>query len=694
MADRLIVGNQLLIQQSLHGYTDGHRLISASMQLPAGDAKTVLVLSDSSGGFGWSEDSGYLTGYPLREFGCFALARTWQAPEMSRPGCVWTHTLFIDFSDLANLGSLDALLALFRRPTSSKPSSTDYAEPLVMERGGEPKLSIIEPDESTWCRQLLSAIYEYPKDKIIAVIPPFDPEPLVLALWSQQWPRLRRSFCFCTSTTMDRSNSQLQFDLQLVPARDRGVALRFPQSRNLTEIVPTIAPWIDDAIADLFKPRDSLLRSFLFRVGSEIPIGRAAFPALVSFHRLLTDADSQPEAVDAAIMLSSTSFLNALTIGLSMLAGKAAKHAGHLSKDAHNFLLRHLSQLDEKTLKTEAEKIGKATWELSPLRFCELFDEKDNGVFVGKQTLDTLSSEQLIEGCHKYSSVVPQILRHRPELTAEPLFWNAESIDEPAFTFMGNNWEQRSPAIAAMLKSGERRLAQKAFARLGSQEVWRVLAPAMDHAKEKEQYDWQPWIVASLAEPGEIAKVLAEGRFHTKRPLAMIARMSHPDQIPNDYGDDAWALAMRQAKGPLPHLDDVYLMCYLLTRALGSRTRNCADLAVLAFDCVYQEMARDSIQSDAWRMLDDLLPEQRFWDSWDRCDRLRNAMSKLFIEKDLAPLMFANLTTDDNVFTELTRNTRFCKGGRSYLKRVRKALQEESYSQNATRINSIDLTLD
>ena len=93
-------------------------------------------------------------------------------------------------------------------------------------------------------------------------------------------------------------------------------------------------------------------------------------------------------------------------------------------------------------------------------------------------------------------------------------------------------------------------------------------------------------------------------------------------------------------------------------------------------------------------MLDSLLPEPRFWDSWDRCERLRNAMTKLFVERELTPLIFANLTTDDRVFSELVRTTKFCKGGRSYLKQVRKALREGNNSRNASRINAINLVLD
>lgn len=685
----------MIIQQALHGYTEGHRLISGSIQLPAADAKTVLLLSDSSGGCGRSEDSGYLTGYPLREFGYFALARTWPAPEMSRPGCVWTHTLFVDFADLANVGSLETLLASFSRPVA-KASFSEYAEPLVIERGLETKVLEIGKEESSWCRHLLTALYEYPKEKIIAMPPPFDPEPLLLAVWSQQWPRLRRTFCFCTSTAMDRSSGQLQFDLQLLPSRERGAASRFPQSRNLAECEPTTAPWMDDAISDMFKTRNSSLRSFLHRVGSEIPTGRAAFSSLVNYHRLLIDADSQPEAVDKAISTALSYFSNTLIIGQFMLVKRAAKQAGQLSKKSHDFLLQHLSELDSETLQSEAEKIGLATWILSPLRFCELLEGSKNEITIGTRTLCILSPEQLIEGLQKQPdvNVVAQILYHRPDLATFPSFWEVESFDEPAFSFLSKNQNWCTQAIEAMIECGDCRLARKAFASLGSRNVWKVLAPAMNRALESDLFEMQQWLDASLVDLGGIAEVLAEGHLHAKKSFAMIARSTKPDSIPNDYGDDPWMLAMHAARGNLTHSDEVYLMSYLMARALGGRSRNSAALATLAFDCVYFEAARDSIQSDAWYLLDSCLPHASFWATWDRCDRLRNAMSKMFIEMDLAPRVFASLTRDDNVFAELVRTARFIKGGRQYLKRVRKALREERESKNATRISAIDIELD
>lgn len=44
-----VSNGRVLLQQMLHGYSDGHRLISTSIDLPARDAKTVLMMSDASG---------------------------------------------------------------------------------------------------------------------------------------------------------------------------------------------------------------------------------------------------------------------------------------------------------------------------------------------------------------------------------------------------------------------------------------------------------------------------------------------------------------------------------------------------------------------------------------------------------------------------------------------------------------------
>lgn len=107
------------IEQMLHGYDNGHRLLASSVLLKnSTEMDAVATLSD------WSEyvapsggESSYVTAYPLRESGYYVIAKTWYADEMKRPGCVWTHSLLIPFDALNHLDDFKRLTGLFKRPS-------------------------------------------------------------------------------------------------------------------------------------------------------------------------------------------------------------------------------------------------------------------------------------------------------------------------------------------------------------------------------------------------------------------------------------------------------------------------------------------------------------------------------------------------------------------------------------------------
>lgn len=107
------------IDQMLHGYDNGHRLLAGSVLLKNNtDMDTIATLSD------WSEyvamggrDSTYITAYPLKESRYYVIAKTWYADEMKRPGCVWTHSLLIPFEVLNSIDNFLRIDSLFVRPT-------------------------------------------------------------------------------------------------------------------------------------------------------------------------------------------------------------------------------------------------------------------------------------------------------------------------------------------------------------------------------------------------------------------------------------------------------------------------------------------------------------------------------------------------------------------------------------------------
>src|SRR2546426_11158742 len=115
-----MVANAIELHQALHGYGDGHQLLSSSLRLTREQQWQLLVMSDLSGPSFRSGFDSYLTGYPLERGGFYCLARTWFALELSRPGCVWTHTILISDTDVARIHDFRSILLHFRRPLSNQ----------------------------------------------------------------------------------------------------------------------------------------------------------------------------------------------------------------------------------------------------------------------------------------------------------------------------------------------------------------------------------------------------------------------------------------------------------------------------------------------------------------------------------------------------------------------------------------------
>ena len=251
-------GNTCKIHQVLHGYSDGHRLLEASGHYTSDVRSTMLVLSDMSGPNLIEGFETYVTGYPLSKLKCYALARTWYAHEMNRPGCVWTHTLLINFSDLGQLDNLAILDTLFKRPSGPAPQLGPYALPIELYVADHRNTGAWMPGSNNTDEKLIDLLYGSPGSPVfLAADDSKQYESLILQVWSQQWPRLRREFSFCTGSMADRSSSILEFDLQVIPKEiRRNIERTVPKASILssaddkTDIFPD-SSWISLSTRDL-----------------------------------------------------------------------------------------------------------------------------------------------------------------------------------------------------------------------------------------------------------------------------------------------------------------------------------------------------------------------------------------------------------------------------------------------------------
>lgn len=87
------------------------------------------------------DDSSYITTYRLPLSHYYVIAKSWYAPEMSRPGCVWTHSFIIKLEEVTRNFDFRALFHFFRRPEAPL---TGYDTPLDIDNDDtwQPSMSL------------------------------------------------------------------------------------------------------------------------------------------------------------------------------------------------------------------------------------------------------------------------------------------------------------------------------------------------------------------------------------------------------------------------------------------------------------------------------------------------------------------------------------------------------------------------
>jgi hypothetical protein len=207
---------------------------------------------------------------------------------MPRPGCVWSHVLLIDLADLARLPDLSSLLSAFRRPNRN--SHDNYTERLVL--SGIVNSSQINTEWRPLVMDILTILYCQADLPGFLVAPDSKKyQSLLFAIWSQQWPRLRRNFSFSTGSLADRSLQGLSFDLQVIPRRLRNEIMHETGNRATKgpflilsdEVRPSpqdAESWLVATADDLFRNSNSEFRDFLKAFGADAENPRGAFRPL------------------------------------------------------------------------------------------------------------------------------------------------------------------------------------------------------------------------------------------------------------------------------------------------------------------------------------------------------------------------------------------------------------------------------
>ncbi len=664
------------VQQALHGYADGHRMLASSTSLAPRDAKTVLVMSDASAPSSQLREEGYITGYPLTDSGLYAFARTWPAREMPRPGCVWTHTLLVDFADLAILENPGILCALFARP-ESRASFSGYSLPLVFTADAG---SGVEPvcASRPWGKRVLFSLYGSPSEKAFVALPSdVSAEALIIAIWSQQWPRLRRNFRFCSFIQEDRSTDYGSFDLQIIGGGDKGVRTRVPHAVASERIEQQVGPWLEHAASDLVSPNGLGLRTFFRTTGVEVKGGREVFAALCRLHQLTSGTEVDPDVISSAIRLLKEELEGAsLKKVRKRLVEAAAGQADRLDVDGFEFLVNHLDEAELGSAK-ESAAVGIAILRRDPKIFAEMIEAGGARAIVAASTLQFATKAELLDGLTVAPSMRADVVSVRPEVLGCPAFWLHGAPEIDGYMSSALSEPQKADMVAAMIASGTTVLAESAVRRLGAQMVLRGISVQwMSQINTPRNHRIEIWLREAARDMAGVGEFLGRCGGQPIGLLVAIASVTKPNSVPVSGKRDPWLVAIDAATGDVPQSQREWLAAYLFSRALASLSASSGELAARSFSVIHKAAERSALDECAWRVVVERLPRVPFWADWDRCKRLRAALVRLFVDNDLDPRIFGELPVEEYIFEYLVAEAAEWSKGRRFLRSVREVLKQ------------------
>jgi hypothetical protein len=650
--------------QTLHGYVNGHSLLRSSIRLSSEVDRLMLGMSDMSGPGMRPGFELYLTAYPLPSEDTYVIARTWYAPEMQRPGCVWTHSLLIPKHDLGKIGRGQSLLRLFHRPASIS-AIVSYGTRLVFDDESDQQDDSANPEykpsDDLALEALMRSVYgQTEKPVYVLARHPREHESMILALWSQQWPQLRGAFSFCTGALASRTLGGKPLDLQIVP-RDAASEQRQELAKGIivdgTALTPFFAAssgssnteWLSVAIRDLERDYDHRVRQIAWDLAIGSVADRASFPAIFHAASLvqwrteayLTAAQyTQAIAATAAALMMPTSLLKSL-LGPPENSDVRAFSERDLLEALSNVPISGVLAPKDLDISGRARRL----WQKDRPSALELFS-----ALIARDSTSEIGNEILVSICQALEpddleiiakgrpGILNAVIKQKPQLASSPAIWlvNQNSHVEMFRSVMSAPLDASTlePIVGAVLLSNSDTVPEHAF-EYGD----RLVEPALQwlNANASESRLSAPWAryFRSYTDTS-----IAWLKIHSPTPTVLAALASI---LPAD-APSIMSMDLRTWEPLLHSLDNmnereaVPVAAFLF--ALG--LRHCEPLAVEfvrecfatvhdAADETTPYPASSSFPYDSWRPIASVAPSLTYWREWDKCERMRAALLDRFI---------------------------------------------------------------
>jgi hypothetical protein len=621
----------------------------------------------------------YLTGYPLGEFEGYALARTWYAPEMDRPGCVWTHTLVINQDDLGYFDNLWKLTQCFRRPDIQRSSWDVYSRPISLTCSDHNFQSLLPKDFSESFRptieKAVDALYGSPTSQAFLPIARISEqyEQFVIAIWSQQWRHLRQRFKFCTGAIANRRSPDEPFDFQLIP----NSAVRDIQRQVSKSVVidntgsEESEPWVTLTVNDLLHG-DPKFRRFIIQLGNEASGQRSDFVQLVQLYR--ATSERAPASAQELVTAIATLFPRP-TEGQFIKRGLL----GHIDAKVDLAWTTPLSLADALEAITTTSYFK--AFELEALRLSDhvltLLQDNPNAALeivdsILKQDVTPIGRQYINEICEAllslrapevmwHSDIIHSLLNYEPNLIAQPAFWQSAT---------GHISRSRYDAARELLVSGTIKLSKVVAAMLNARtdefvsdlmfdfSRGDIIVPLLEWTKDKPATAVMAisdrWKEIPAVTPKNAMAWLQQQSRPSLSSVVFLANTLDPFAWDvRDTGSQLWLKYIDEIKSEIDRCIRLQAMSFFLALGFNNIDRFAIKLVIKSFEVVYFAARDTELTEERWRWLKRLAPPVSYGRDWDKCERLRAAILAYFIRYAWPHQGFLECVRDPSLLKEI-----------------------------------------
>ncbi|MCS6295964.1 MAG: hypothetical protein H8K09_07015 [Nitrospira sp.] len=672
-----------LLHQFLHGYANGHRLLECSINLPDDLSRSVLRLSDISGtnmAPGFEE---YITGYPLTSINAYALAKTWYAPEMPRPGCVWTHTIVVPQVAMALIRSLGGLKKLFKRPGLDAPTGS-YTKSFHWKE--EHLFEASTPLPSDLMGVILSLHYQKDSTPIIlAAKTSSEYENIVFSLWSQMWPHLRMNFTFCTGALSARTFDKHPFDVLCVPkARTREIVTDMKSVGSSDPVVANsgthnIPAWALEASKDASKIEGGAFRRFLWSVSDE----KSQRTDFVSYVRIFEALNERIGTVDLISLVAELfpeprmgRFLKQFLFNGESNDVIAPSHEEQDILFALGTTNKYLGFNGvELNLRSRGGKLFEKHPNAGNWLITQLFQSNLNplGEEIIAGLISCIEPETAYQVTKNQLRFLPALFRANPSLASASELWRAGGgRKRELFEAIASHKDLDAGLIKkitrAILDSESDYLVSRALVLWGKDAVFGVL----------------DWLTAHNGPPPEtclsalqshvvpVIEWIKNTEITSFRSLFALVRIVAPSVTSILHDDTAmWLSAFRNLKSAGDEKSLNYVSAFLLALALGNAQPSPLDLLSESFECVHEAARTESLSDSAWMIVEPFVPELSWISNWDKCERLRRGLVMAFVRFEWPPSKIRYVNMKNQLFQEIIRSANKVEGGGEFVRRVK-----------------------